>query len=90
MQELDVIHSAVVLLTDFPSCQILVANMSQNSAKRCLALLLLLLLATFSVPELADVSGRLFLVSLLLLFLTVLDPHSGNTSFPLPVSPHMG
>ena len=90
MQELDVIHSAVVLLTNFPSCQILVAYMSQNSAKRCLALLLLLLLTTFSVPELADVSGGLFLVSLLLLLLTVLDPHCGNTSFPLPVGPHMG
>ena len=90
MQELDVIHSAVVLLTNFPSCQILVAYVSQNSAKGCFALLLLLLLAAFCVPELTDVSGGLFLVSLLLLFLTVLDPHNGNTSFPLPVSPHMG
>ena len=90
MQELDMIHSAVVLLTNFPSCQILVAYMSQNSAKGCLALLLLLLLATFGIPELTDISAGLFLVSLLLLFLAVLDPHSGDTSLSLPVSPHMG
>ena len=80
---LDMVYAAVVLLANLPSCQILVAYVSQNSAKGCFALLLLLLLAAFSVPELTDVGGGLFLVSLLLLFLTVLEPHSGNTSLPL-------
>ena len=87
---LDMVYPAVVLLANFSSCQILVAYMPQNSAKRCLALLLLLLLAAFCIPELTDVGSRLFLVALLLLSLTVLGPHGGNASLPLPVSPHIG
>ena len=87
---LDMVYTAVVLLANFSSCQILVAHVPQDSAEWCLTLLLLLLLAALGIQELTDVSGGLLLVSLLLLFLVVLGPHGGNASLPLPVSPHVG
>ena len=92
MLVLDVIHSAVVFLTNLSSCQIFVAHVPQNLSEGCLTFLLLLLLADFGVPKLADVSGRFLLVALLLLLLLLaaLGARARHSPLSLPVCPDMG
>ena len=86
------VNSAVVFLANFASRQVLVTNMAKNFSEGCLALLILLLLTPFGVPEFTDVTLNLLLVAVLVLLLLVagFTRPAGDTSFTLPVGPHVG
>ena len=86
------VNSAVVFLANFASRQVLVTNMAKNFSEGCLALLILLLLTPFGVPEFTDVTLNLLLGVALLVLLALVAGFSGprrDTPLALPVCPHV-
>ena len=85
------VDSAMILLADFSSREVLVADMAKNFSNGCLTLLILLLFAHLGVPVLADVALYLLLVALLVLLwlVTSLARPAGDPSLTLPIGPHM-
>ena len=87
------VHPAVVFLANSSSGQVLVANVSQYFSKRCLTLLVTLVLAALGVEEFADVALNLLRGVALLVLLALVAGFSvprRDTPLALPVCPHVG
>ena len=92
MVELEVVCSAVVLLTDLATRQVLVTDVTQCLSHRRFALLGCLVLAGLRVEVPADAGERLLLAVRLpafLLLLVLLGLLCGNPPLTFPIGPHM-